>query len=73
MSAMIYLQPHPKTKVYRVRRAIPEKARFAFAGKREYLESLGTKKFKEAQSKAFPIRSEFNGVLIMRWLGFWYW
>lgn len=55
MSAMTYIQPHPKTKVYRIRRAIPEKARFAFDGKREFIKSLGTKKFKEAQSKAFSI------------------
>lgn len=55
MSAMTYIQPHPKTKVYRIRRALPEKARFAFEGKLEFIQTLGTKNFKEAQSKAFPI------------------
>ena len=55
MSAMSYIKPHPKTKVYRIRRAIPEKARYAFDGKLEYIETLGTKNFKEAQSKGFPI------------------
>ena len=60
MSAMTYIQPHPKTKVYRIRRAIPEKARFAFEGKREYLETLGTKNFKEAQSKGYPKLAEIQ-------------
>ena len=60
MSAMTYIQPHPKTKIYRIRRAIPEKARFAFGGKLEYLETLGTKNFKEAQSKGYPKLAEIQ-------------
>ena len=55
MSAMSGVQKRKKTGVYRIRRAIPEKARYAFDGKREFIKSLGTKKFKEAQSKALPI------------------
>jgi integrase len=58
MPAMSSVQKHPKSGVWRIRRAIPETARFAFGGKREYLKSLGTKNFKEAQSKAYPILAE---------------
>ncbi len=54
MSAMTHIHKHPKTGVYRIRRAIPEAARFAFDNKREYIETLGTKVFKEAQSVAYP-------------------
>lgn len=60
MSAMSYLQKHPKTGVYRIRRSIPKAARFAFGGKREYLESLGTKNYKKAQSLAFPKLAELQ-------------
>ena len=60
MPAMSNIQKHPKSGVWRIRRAIPVAARFAFGGKREYLKSLGTKNYKEAQSKAFPILAEVH-------------
>lgn len=63
MSAMICLQPHPKTKVYRIRRAIPENARFAFGGKREFIKTLETKNFMEVQSKCLPIMTWFQNRL----------
>jgi hypothetical protein len=60
MVGMSYLHKHPKTGVYRIRRAIPEGARYAFGGKREYLKSMGTKNYKSAQSAAFPKLAELQ-------------
>lgn len=58
MPIMTSVQKHPKSGMWRVRRAIPEAAKFAFDGKREYLKSLGTKDHREAQSLAYPILAE---------------
>jgi len=58
MAAMSYLQKHPKTGVYRIRRPIPVAARAAFGGRAVYLKSLGTKDLAEAKRAAFPILAE---------------
>jgi len=55
---MSYLQKHPKTGVYRIRRPIPVAARAAFGGRAVYLKSLGTKDLAEAKRAAFPILAE---------------
>lgn len=60
MSAMSYLQKHPKSGVYRIRRAIPSAARFAFDGKREFLKSLRTKEYRKALSLAMPIIADLQ-------------
>lgn len=60
MAAMSYLQKHPKSGVYRIRRAIPVRARSAFDGKREFLKSLGTKEYRKALSLAMPIIADLQ-------------
>jgi hypothetical protein len=60
MSAMSYVQKHAKSGVYRIRRALPAAARFAFGGKHEYIQSLYTKNYREAQSAPFPKLAELQ-------------
>jgi integrase len=60
MRAQTYLQRSPKTGVYRVRRFIPEDVRPAFGGRREYVQSLGTRNLRQAKSLAMPILAELQ-------------
>jgi integrase len=52
MACMSYVQKHPKSGMYRVRRTIPVGARSAFGGKAVFLKSLGTKDHTEAKRLA---------------------
>ncbi len=63
MASMSYLQKHPKTDVYRVRRSIPEAARFAFQGRAVFLKTLGTKNLVEAKRLAFPVLAELQSKI----------
>ena len=53
---------HAKTGVYWVRKAVPEALRPA-VGKRELVQSLGTKNPKEARAKAPVVIAEFEAIL----------
>ena len=60
MRALTYLQKHPHTGVYRVRRIIPAAARHAFGGRREFLRSLRTRSLRDARSRAMPLLAELQ-------------
>jgi hypothetical protein len=53
---------HAKTGVYWVRKVVPEALRSA-VGKRELVQSLGTKNPKEARAKAPVVIAEFEAIL----------
>jgi hypothetical protein len=57
---MSYLQRHPKSGVYRFRRAVPPKLRKALGGKHEIKKSLGTKNVNEAKRKAMEYAAEVD-------------
>jgi len=73
MTAMSFLQKHPKTGVYRVRIRIPGRAQAAFGGKREFLKSLGTKDLAEAKRLAFPIVAEVQAKIARAMAGQIHW
>jgi hypothetical protein len=60
--AMARPYPHPKTGVYWLRKAVPEALRAA-VGKRELVQSLGTKDPREARLKAPEVLSRFDAIL----------
>ena len=59
MSAMSYLQRHPKTGVYRFRRAVPPELRKVL-NKTEIKKSLGTKDVREAKRLAMEMAAEVD-------------
>ncbi len=54
--------PHPKTGVYWLRKAVPAPLRAA-VGKREMVQSLGTKDAREARTKAPAVLARFDAIL----------
>jgi integrase len=60
MACMGFVQKHPKSGVYRVRRKIPPDARMAFGGRKIFLQSLGTKDPLEAKRLALPVLVELD-------------
>ncbi len=60
MACMSFVQKHPKSGVYRVRRKIPPDARMAFGGRKIFLQSLGTKDPLEAKRLALPVLVELD-------------
>src|SRR4051812_6686219 len=73
MAAMSYLQRHPKSGVYRVRRPIPPGARAAFEGRKEYLRTLETKDVTEAKRLAFSILAEVQSKIDRALAGAVFW
>ena len=60
--AMIRPYRHPKTGKYWVRKVVPAPLR-AIVGKRELIESLGTKDCAEAKAKAGPVVARFEAIM----------
>jgi integrase len=60
MACMSFVQKHPKSGVYRVRRKIPPDARMAFGGRKIFLQTLGTKDALEAKRLALPVLVELD-------------
>lgn len=54
--------PHPKTGVYWLRKAVPAALR-ATVGRRELIQSLGTKDAREARAKAPAVLARFDAIL----------
>lgn len=54
--------PHSLTGAYWLRKVVPAPLR-ALVGKRELVESLGTKDPKEAKERALPVLARFNAIL----------
>ena len=60
MRALTYLQKHPQTGVYRVRRRIPKSLQPFFDGRCEFIKSLETRNIGQARSRALPIITEIQ-------------
>jgi len=60
MRALTYLQRHPQTGVYRVRRRIPKSLQSLFDGRCEFIKSLETRNIGQARSRALPIITEIQ-------------
>jgi hypothetical protein len=60
--AMTRPYPHPKTGVYWLRKVVPAALR-AVVGKRELVQSLGTKSPREAREKAPQVLTRFDAIL----------
>jgi hypothetical protein len=60
MRALTYLQRHPQTGVYRVRRRIPKSLQPFFDGRCEFIKSLETRNIGQAKSRALPIITEIQ-------------
>jgi len=60
MRALTYLQKHPQTGVYRVRRRIPKSFQSMFGGRCEFIKSLETRNIGQAKSRALPIIAEIQ-------------
>lgn len=60
MRALAYLQRHPQTGVYRVRRRIPKSLQSLFDGRCEFIKSLETRNIGQAKSRALPIIAEIQ-------------
>tara|TARA_Y100000588_G_C13458046_1_gene587104 strand:+ start:140 stop:451 length:312 start_codon:yes stop_codon:yes gene_type:complete len=60
MRALTYLQRHPQTGVYRVRRRIPKSFQPFFDGRCEFIKSLETRNIGQAKSRALPIIAEIQ-------------
>lgn len=61
MAAMTNLQKHPKSGVYRFRRAVPQELRLIL-GKSEIVETLRTKDVNEAKQKAKEVGLRIDGL-----------
>ncbi len=60
--AMVRPYPHPKTGVYWLRKVVPADLRAA-VGKRELVQSLGTKNAREARIKTPEVLARFDAIL----------
>ena len=59
-ACVTFLQKHPDSGVYRVRRKIPPDAQHAFQARKIFLKSLGTEDPAEAKRLAIPVLAEFD-------------